>query len=209
MTVVSGGALHGYNELPHVPLPSLAFPFHGLGRGARRSGSRRILQGAGSRRRARAGVDPELARCARCRAAGRRCACVFASPPAPTRCTPRRCANTSTGSSRISTPPRRPCTPILPRAERGGAYLLIEDFGTRGLTGDPHVDPELDRHRGRAQRLLLLLAQRRAFQQRARSIAGAGDSARPSSPSPRASAPSSASPAGSTTIARCSSASPF
>lgn len=33
---------------------------------------------------------------------------------------------------------------ILPRAEEAVPYLVIEDFGTRGLTGDPRVDPELD-----------------------------------------------------------------
>lgn len=33
---------------------------------------------------------------------------------------------------------------ILPREDEAVPYLLIEDFGTRGLTGDPHVDPELD-----------------------------------------------------------------
>jgi len=33
---------------------------------------------------------------------------------------------------------------ILPRHGDAVPYLLIEDFGTRGLTGDPHVDPELD-----------------------------------------------------------------
>jgi len=33
---------------------------------------------------------------------------------------------------------------ILPRAGEAMPYLLIEDFGTRGLTGDPHVDPELE-----------------------------------------------------------------
>ena len=33
---------------------------------------------------------------------------------------------------------------ILPRGDEPVPYLLIEDFGTRGLTGDPHVDPELD-----------------------------------------------------------------
>lgn len=33
---------------------------------------------------------------------------------------------------------------ILPRAGEAMPYLLIEDFGTRGLTGDPQVDPELD-----------------------------------------------------------------
>jgi hypothetical protein len=33
---------------------------------------------------------------------------------------------------------------VLPRHDEPVPYLLIEDFGTRGLTGDPHVDPELD-----------------------------------------------------------------
>src|SRR5439155_10988758 len=33
---------------------------------------------------------------------------------------------------------------ILPRPDEPMPYLLIEDFGTRGLTGDPHVDPELE-----------------------------------------------------------------
>lgn len=33
---------------------------------------------------------------------------------------------------------------ILPRAGEAMPYLLVEDFGTRGLTGDPHIDPELD-----------------------------------------------------------------
>jgi hypothetical protein len=33
---------------------------------------------------------------------------------------------------------------ILPREDESVPYLLIEDFGTRGLTGDPHSDPELD-----------------------------------------------------------------
>lgn len=33
---------------------------------------------------------------------------------------------------------------VLPRAGETIPYLLIEDFGTRGLTGDPHVDPELN-----------------------------------------------------------------
>jgi hypothetical protein len=33
---------------------------------------------------------------------------------------------------------------VLPRHDENVPYLLIEDFGTRGLTGDPHVDPELD-----------------------------------------------------------------
>ncbi len=33
---------------------------------------------------------------------------------------------------------------ILPRADEAMPYLLIEDFGTRGLTGDPHIDPELE-----------------------------------------------------------------
>lgn len=32
---------------------------------------------------------------------------------------------------------------ILPRADEAMPYLLIEDFGTRGLTGDPQIDPEL------------------------------------------------------------------
>jgi hypothetical protein len=32
----------------------------------------------------------------------------------------------------------------LPRPGEPVPYLVIEDFGTRGLTGDPHVDPELD-----------------------------------------------------------------
>lgn len=33
---------------------------------------------------------------------------------------------------------------VLPRHGESMPYLLIEDFGTRGLTGDPDVDPELD-----------------------------------------------------------------
>lgn len=33
---------------------------------------------------------------------------------------------------------------VLPRDDESVPYLLIEDFGTRGLTGDPSVDPELD-----------------------------------------------------------------
>jgi hypothetical protein len=33
---------------------------------------------------------------------------------------------------------------ILPRPDEAVPCLLIEDFGTRGLTGDPHVDPELE-----------------------------------------------------------------
>lgn len=33
---------------------------------------------------------------------------------------------------------------VLPRDAEAMPYLLIEDFGTRGLTGDPHVDPELE-----------------------------------------------------------------
>jgi hypothetical protein len=33
---------------------------------------------------------------------------------------------------------------LLPRRDEAMPYLLIEDFGTRGLTGDPHVDPELE-----------------------------------------------------------------
>jgi hypothetical protein len=33
---------------------------------------------------------------------------------------------------------------ILPRPDEAMPYLLIEDFGTRGLTGDPQSDPELD-----------------------------------------------------------------
>jgi hypothetical protein len=33
---------------------------------------------------------------------------------------------------------------VLPRAGEAVPYLVIEDFGTRGLTGDPRVDPELD-----------------------------------------------------------------
>jgi hypothetical protein len=33
---------------------------------------------------------------------------------------------------------------VLPRDTEAMPYLLIEDFGTRGLTGDPHVDPELE-----------------------------------------------------------------
>ncbi|HET8797775.1 MAG TPA: hypothetical protein VFO89_08810 [Thermoanaerobaculia bacterium] len=33
---------------------------------------------------------------------------------------------------------------ILPRADEAVPYLLIEDFGTRGLTGDPRIDPELE-----------------------------------------------------------------
>jgi hypothetical protein len=32
----------------------------------------------------------------------------------------------------------------LPRASEPVPYLLIEDFGTRGLTGDPEIDPELE-----------------------------------------------------------------
>lgn len=31
----------------------------------------------------------------------------------------------------------------LPRRDEAVPYLLIEDFGTRGLTGDPQIDPEL------------------------------------------------------------------
>lgn len=33
---------------------------------------------------------------------------------------------------------------ILPRPDEAMPYLLIEDFGTRGLTGDPQIDPELE-----------------------------------------------------------------
>jgi len=33
---------------------------------------------------------------------------------------------------------------ILPRHDESVPFLLIEDFGTRGLTGDPHSDPELE-----------------------------------------------------------------
>lgn len=33
---------------------------------------------------------------------------------------------------------------ILPRHDENVPFLLIEDFGTRGLTGDPHSDPELE-----------------------------------------------------------------
>ncbi len=33
---------------------------------------------------------------------------------------------------------------ILPRHDEAMPFLVVEDFGTRGLTGDPHVDPELD-----------------------------------------------------------------
>ncbi len=33
---------------------------------------------------------------------------------------------------------------VLPREAEAMPYLVIEDFGTRGLTGDPHVDPELE-----------------------------------------------------------------
>ncbi|HKO55399.1 MAG TPA: hypothetical protein VJ276_05935, partial [Thermoanaerobaculia bacterium] len=33
---------------------------------------------------------------------------------------------------------------VLPRHDEPVPYLLVEDFGTRGLTGDPHIDPELD-----------------------------------------------------------------
>ena len=33
---------------------------------------------------------------------------------------------------------------VLPRPGETVPYLVIEDFGTRGLTGDPHIDPELD-----------------------------------------------------------------
>jgi hypothetical protein len=32
----------------------------------------------------------------------------------------------------------------VPAAEASMPYLLIEDFGTRGLAGDPSVDPEID-----------------------------------------------------------------
>lgn len=33
---------------------------------------------------------------------------------------------------------------IIPREEESVPYLLIEDFGTRGLTGDPAIDPEIE-----------------------------------------------------------------
>lgn len=33
---------------------------------------------------------------------------------------------------------------ILPRHDENVPCLVIEDFGTRGLTGDPHIDPELE-----------------------------------------------------------------
>lgn len=37
---------------------------------------------------------------------------------------------------------------VIPRAAKNDGeavpYLLIEDSGTRGLTGDPRADPELD-----------------------------------------------------------------
>lgn len=33
---------------------------------------------------------------------------------------------------------------IIPREDEPVPYLLIEDFGTRGLTGEPDVDPELE-----------------------------------------------------------------
>ncbi|HXH37766.1 MAG TPA: hypothetical protein VNN08_03985 [Thermoanaerobaculia bacterium] len=33
---------------------------------------------------------------------------------------------------------------VLPKDDEAVPYLLIEDFGTRGLTGDPYADPELD-----------------------------------------------------------------
>src|SRR5438552_11220469 len=33
---------------------------------------------------------------------------------------------------------------VLPRQDEAVPYLLIEDFGTRGLTGDPSIDPELE-----------------------------------------------------------------
>ncbi|HEY3055272.1 MAG TPA: hypothetical protein VGK31_05005 [Thermoanaerobaculia bacterium] len=32
---------------------------------------------------------------------------------------------------------------VIPKEDESVPYLLIEDFGTRGLTGDPHIDPEL------------------------------------------------------------------
>lgn len=32
----------------------------------------------------------------------------------------------------------------LPRHDEAMPFLVVEDFGTRGLTGDPHIDPELD-----------------------------------------------------------------
>lgn len=35
---------------------------------------------------------------------------------------------------------------VIPRDDENVPYLLIEDFGTRGLTGDPSIDPELDDH---------------------------------------------------------------
>src|SRR6185436_5777767 len=52
-------------QFPNVPVPLLALPIDGSGGSARRSRSRRILQGPGPGGRAGAGVDPELARCAR------------------------------------------------------------------------------------------------------------------------------------------------
>jgi len=33
---------------------------------------------------------------------------------------------------------------VLPREAEAMPFLVIEDFGTRGLTGDPHIDPELE-----------------------------------------------------------------
>lgn len=33
---------------------------------------------------------------------------------------------------------------VLPAEKEDVPYLLIEDFGTLGLTGDPHIDPELE-----------------------------------------------------------------
>jgi len=33
---------------------------------------------------------------------------------------------------------------VLPRHDESVPYLLIEDFGTRGLTGEPDIDPELE-----------------------------------------------------------------
>jgi hypothetical protein len=37
---------------------------------------------------------------------------------------------------------------VLPRHDEPVPFLVIEDFGTRGLTGDPHVDPELEPEAG-------------------------------------------------------------
>ena len=33
---------------------------------------------------------------------------------------------------------------VLPRQDEAMPFLVIEDFGTRGLTGEPHIDPELE-----------------------------------------------------------------